>query len=245
MSRPAVSRVHPHPCRACSVQGSFCSLSDELRSVFESLKTSAAYSKGEVAFHEADPCHSVFVVCKGSIKLVTSSSEGRSLLLRFVGPGGLLGDSEAMTSLASYQCSAIAAEPSVLAVIPRATFVRFVAAYPEAALRLTHALSEEYKMAQRETKALAFGGTSTSRLAHLLLEQASKHGEVVADGIHIPSQVTHLEFAQWIGSTRETVTRVLGNLEHDGVIERTACEIVIHDPAALASLTAVEPHGHV
>ncbi len=236
MCHPAVSWVHPRSCCGCSVHGSFCSLSDELRPVFESLKTSAEYSKGEFAFHEADPCHSVMIVCKGSMKLVTSSSEGRNLLLRFVGPGGLLGDSEAMTALASYQCSAIATEPSVLAVIPRATFVRFVTAYPEAGLRLTYALSEEYKMAQREAKALAFGGNSTSRLAHLLLEQASRHGQVVADGIHIPSQITHLEYAQSIGSTRETVTRILGNLQHDGVIERTEDEIVIHDPAALASL---------
>lgn len=236
MTRPPASRVHPHPCSACSVQRSFCSLSDNLRVVFDGLKTSAAYSRGEVVFHEANPCHRVFVVCTGSMKLVTSSSEGKVLLLRFAGPGELLGISEAVLGNSSYQCSAIAAEPSVLAIIPRDTFVRFVTSYPEACLHLTYALSEQYKSAQRETKFLAFGGTSTSRVAHLLLEEASAHGKAVEADIHVPSHVTHSEIAQSIGSTRETVTRILGNLNHSGIIERTANEIVIHNAYELARL---------
>lgn len=236
MSRPPASQVQPHPCSACSVQRSFCSLSDDLRVVFDSLKTSAVYSRGKVAFHEGDPSHRVFIVCEGSMKLVTSSTEGKVLLLRFAGPGQLLGISEAVLGNASYQCSAIAAEPSVVASVPRDTFVRFVTSYPEACLRLTYSLSEQYKLAQRETKFLAFGGTSTSRLAHLLLEQASEHGEAVQADIHIPSHVTHSEIAQSIGATRETVTRILGNLNHNGILERTSNEIVIHSAYELARL---------
>jgi CRP/FNR family cyclic AMP-dependent transcriptional regulator len=230
--------MHSQPCSACSAQRSFCSLSDQLHAVFETLKTSVNYAKGEFAFHEADACHNVFVVCAGSMKLVTSSSEGRVLLLRFAGPGTLLGLTEAMLERRPYQCSAIAAEPSALAVIPAETFVRFVTSYPEACLRLTVALSEQYKMAQRETKFLALGGSSISRLAHLLLEEASVHGEFEPDGIHIPLHVTHSELAQSIGSTRETVTRILGELNQSGVIERTADAIVIHGTEELTRLAA-------
>lgn len=229
----------PQPCSACSSQRSFCSLSDELHAVFETLKTSVTYAKGAFAFHEGDRCHSVFVVCAGRMKLVTSSSEGKLLLLRFAGPGTLLGLTEAMLERhPPYQYSAIAAEASALAVVPSDTFVRFVTSYPEACLRLTVALSEQYKIAQRETKFLAFGGSSTSRIAHLLLEQASVHGEVEADGIHIPLHITHAELAQSIGATRETVTRILGELNQSGVIKRTPTAIVIHETEELARLAA-------
>ena len=235
---PPVPPMHSRPCRACSSQRSFCSLPEQLHAVFETLKTSVTYAKGEIAFHEGDRCHNVFVVCAGRMKLVTSSSEGKTLLLRFAGPGTLLGLTEAMLDRHPYQCSAIAAEPAALAVVPVETFLRFVTTYPEACLRLTVALSEQYKIAQRETKFLAFGGSSISRIAHLLLEEAAVHGEVAADGIRIPSHITHAELAQAIGSTRETVTRILGELNQSGVIKRTANAIVIRGTEELSRLAA-------
>lgn len=169
------------------------------------------------------------------MKLLTSSREGRGLLLRFCRTLQILGLAEAVLKQPSYQCSAIAAEPAVAAV-PSDTFMRFAASNPELRIRLTTALSEQYRLAQLETKFLAFGGTSTSRLAHLMLEAASERGETQADGVHFPSHVTHLELAQSIGTTLETVTRILGNLNDSGILERTPTEFVIHGTEELHRL---------
>ncbi len=224
-------------CSTCTVHRSFCTLPDEIRSVFEDLKTSAVYKRGEAAFHEGEACHGVVVVCNGSMKLVTASSEGRVLLLRFAGAGEILGIAEALRG-APYECSAIAAEPSVLAIVPRATFIRFIGTYADACVRLTVALSEQYRTAQRETRFLAFGETSTARLARLLLDWSAERGEVGRGLVRIPSHVTHNELAQSIGSTRETVTRILSDLHHRGIVERTENEIVIHGTNELARLGA-------
>jgi CRP/FNR family transcriptional regulator len=202
------------------------------------LKTSAAYKKGETVFREAETCHSVFVVCEGSMKLLTASREGKVLLLGFARPGQVLGLAEAVRDRAPYEFSAIAAEPAIVAIIPRERFVKFAAAYPEASLRLVRSLSEQYKMAQQETKFLAFGETSTARFAHLLLDWSAQRGETAADGIHVASHVTHAELAQSIGSTRETITRILGDLDHRGIIERRAEEIVIRSADELTRLAA-------
>ena len=220
-----------HPCDACLVHKSFCPLPDDLRAVFEVLKTTGGYRKGDVAFHESDACHSVFVVCAGSVKLTTAASQGKVLLLRFARPGELLGIAEAVTGR-PYDCSAIAAEPSVLAHVPRDTFMRLVASHPSLACRLTVALSEQYRFAQRETKFLAFGETSTARLARLLLDWSAERG----NPIH--SNLTHAELAESIGSTRETVTRILGTLSHNGIVERTHDEIVIRREQELNRLAA-------
>lgn len=236
MSLPPVSRARPQSCSACVLQQSFCHLSEELRTTFDGLKTTVTYWKGETIFHEDDPCQSVFAVCDGSVKLVTTSSEGRVLLLRFAHPGEMLGLAEAVLGPAPYSCSAIAAESSVLAVIPRETFLRFMNSYPEARLGLTIALSEQYKLAQRETKFLGFGENSTVRLAHLLLEWSAQHGVPGEDGVHIPLHVTHGDLAQAIGATRETVTRLLGHLTRAGLIERRENAIVVLRPAELAAL---------
>ena len=236
MSRLPASRVHSHSCNDCPVQRSFCPLPADLRTVFEALKTTTALDKGETFFHEGEPCRSVFVICSGYVKLTTASSEGKVLLLRFAGPGDLLGVAEAVLGNAPYECSGVAAEPVLVAVIPSDTFLRFVGAYPDTCVRLTLALSEQYKAAQRETRFLAFGETSTARLARLLMDWSAERGRTDADGVHIPSRVTHTEIAQSIGSTRETVTRILGALNHRGIVERTPDEIFIRRAQELTRL---------
>lgn len=238
MSLPPVSRVRPHSCSTCPLHRSFCDLSENLRVAFDGVKTTVAYRKGEVVFDEGDRCHSVFAVCEGSVKLVTASSEGRVLLLRFARPGEMLALAEAVLGPGPYGCSAVAAERSLLAVIPRGTFIRFISSFPEACLALTLALSEQYKFAQRETKFLGMGETSTVRLARLLLEWSGERGTAAADGVHIPLHVTHGDLAQAIGSTRETVTRILGNLTRDHLIERRDDEIVVLQAGELSRLYA-------
>ena len=241
MSLPPVSRVRPHSCSTCSLHQSFCHFAEELRAAFDGLKTTVTYWKGETVFHEGDRCQSVFAVCEGSVKLITTSTEGRVLLLRFMQPGEMLALAEAMLGPAPYECSAVAAENSILAVIPREMFLRFIGTYPQACLGLTLALSTQYKIAQRETKFLGMGEHSIVRLAHLLLEWSGQFGAAGGDGAHIPLHVTHGDLAQAIGATRETVTRLLGQLSRAGIIERRAKAIVVLRPAELARIGTLPP----
>lgn len=235
MFSPA-SRVRPQSCSDCALDRSFCHFPEHLRAAFDGLKTTVAYRKGAMIFDEGSDSHSVFAVCEGSVKLITASSEGRVLLLRVARPGEVLGLAEAVLGSAPYECSGIAAEASILAVIPRETFIRFISSYPEACVGLTVALSEQYKLAQRETKLLAFGA-STFRLARVLLDWSAELGETVpGSGLRIPLHMTHTDLAQAIGSTRETVTRILTHLSHDGLIERRADGIVILRRDDLAGL---------
>jgi hypothetical protein len=81
------------------------------------------------------------------------------------------------------------------------------------------------------------GETSSVRLAHLLLEWSAECGTAAADGVHIPLRVTHGDLAQAIGATRETVTRILGNLTRGRLIERKDDEIVILDANELSRLS--------
>ena len=232
MIPPPVPRAHPPSCTACTLHRSFCDFPDEVRAAFDGIKTTVAYSRGETIFHESDPCQSVFAICEGSVKLITTSNEGRILLLRFARPGEMLGLADVLDPT-PYDCSAIAAEDSILAVIPRDTFLRFIGSYPEACLGLTVALSEQYKFAQREARFLGFGETSDVRLAQLLLEWSAEHGAAGPDGVTL-SGVTHGDLAQAIAATRETVTRLLGRFSRAGIIERRENAIVLRRPAELA-----------
>jgi CRP/FNR family cyclic AMP-dependent transcriptional regulator len=241
MSHAPAARVRPRSCGTCPLHRSFCDFPEELRAAFDGLKTTIAVSRNETIFEERTRCHSVFAVCEGNVKLVTSSTEGRVLLLRVAGPGEMLALAEAVSDAMPYQCSAIAMEPTILASIPRETFIRFVNSYPQACVALAVALSEQYRCAQEEEKFLAFGETSTVRLARLLLGWSEDRGEPARDGVSIPVHLTHTELAQAIGSTRETVTRVLGSLSDRGLVERQSSGLVVVQPDALARIASSSP----
>jgi len=223
------------PAHSCSAGCANYPLPADLHVPFDEVKTTIRREKGEVLFHEFEPCHSVFVVTLGRMKLITSSREGNALILRFAGPGDVLGAAEALHGTA-YGASAIVLEPVVLAAVPRDTFLRFINTYPAAAFWLTGVLSEQYTAAQRQAKFIAFGQTSAARLARRLLEWSSEHGRSDTDGIHIPMQVTHSDLAQATSSTRETITRVLRLLRDRGVVERKPDEVVIRKPDELKRL---------
>ncbi|HET8797917.1 MAG TPA: Crp/Fnr family transcriptional regulator [Thermoanaerobaculia bacterium] len=231
--------MQAHSCGACAAESSFCALPEPVREAFGRLKTSVVYRAGDAAFHEGDPCRSVYVVCSGRMKLMTASRDGRLLLLGFARPGEILAVAEALRDGAPYECSAIAAEPAVLSLVPRETFLRFLASYPQAARRITISLSDQYWKAQREEKFLGLGDRSASRLAHLLLDWSSERGRSDDDGVHIPMHVTHTDLAQAIGSTRETVTRILSDFSHRGIVERRPDEIVIHSTDALTRIGTI------
>lgn len=235
MNHSPAARAHPHSCVACTLKKSFCP-PGAIRDVIDRLKTSNLYEPGSTAFHETEPCHSVFLVCSGRVKLMTASRAGKTLLLRLAGEGELLAAADAVAGVA-YSYSAIAAEPTVLSAIPRETFVRLVASYPTLAGRLTNALCEQYEFARKETRFLGFGETSTARLARLLMQWTADDGtEDHQQAPHIPAYVTHTDLAQAIGSTRETVTRILSDLRERGVIVRDHDAIFIRNADALAHL---------
>jgi len=237
-SRPL--RAHPQLCRDCKIarERSFCSLPRDVRSVLDELKAGVAYARGETVFGEGAPSRSVYIVCSGVLKLLNASDQGKVLLTRFALPGEMLGLAEALIA-APYECSAVAAEASTVSVVPRETLLRFVLSYPAAGLMMTSALAEQYRGVQREARFLAFGGTSAARLARLLLESSSDPDDRSVTCIRIPQHVTHAELAESIGSTRETVTRVLSELARRGLIRRNRDGMVVVDREHLVALLDV------
>ena len=77
--------------------------------------------------------------------------------------------------------------------------------------------------------------SNRKRLIHLLLELVERYGLLVPDGVKINIKLTHLEMANVIGSTRETVTVVLGQLQDEGLIQVERRQITICQPEKLAA----------
>lgn len=66
-----------------------------------------------------------------------------------------------------------------------------------------------------------------------IYQLAKRHGIRDAHGTIIDLKITHQELAEMVGTSRETVTRVLAHLREQGIIEINQRRMTLIDPEAL------------
>lgn len=205
-------------CGQCPVRmsHSFCNMEPEPVEALDAIKFTGAYPKGALLFVEGEQPRGVYILCSGRAKLTTTSTEGRTLIVKIANHGEILGASAAILGK-PYEVSAEMLEPSQVSFIRREDFLRFLNAYSEACMHTAQQLSEKYEAAQREIRSLGLAHTTSEKLAKLLLGW-SDEGEETPQGTRMQVLLTHEEIAQMIGTTRETVTRLLSEFKRKKLI---------------------------
>jgi len=207
------------------------------------LKT---FDKGSVIFIEGDRPRGVYNVRQGRVKLTTSTPEGRVLILGVAGPGDTLGLS-AVVSRSDYEATAEAIEPVVAQFIPGEVYLSRLRRSADFALEAAAELSRRYRDAHAAMRVLASADPVLIRLARLFLNWASdvasgnNNGNGHKNG-HSPLQIhnnfTHQQIAEMIGSSRETVTRVLREMRERDLVTLKGADLCIHSPAKLTLVAA-------
>jgi CRP/FNR family cyclic AMP-dependent transcriptional regulator len=225
-------------CASCEFRSlrSFCNLGTEALTDFESIGVHATLPKGAKIFHEDGQSNGVFVVCTGQVKLSCTSMEGRTLILKIAMPGDVLGLG-AVISGSRYEVTAETIEPTQVKSIRREDFLSFIEKHGEASLHAAKALSEEYKAAFFDARRLALSGSAAGRLASVLLDwgRAASCGK---PEMRFSMALTHEELANLVGSSRETVTRVLGRFKKEKLIQIRGASVLILCPEKLEHLAA-------
>jgi CRP/FNR family transcriptional regulator len=184
----------------------------------DTVKFTSLYPKGSLLFVEGEQPRGIFILCSGRVKLTTSSTEGKMLIVKIAEPGEVLGASATILGK-TYEVSAETIEPSQLNFIKREDFLKFLNTYADACMHTAQQLSEKYHAAQREIRSLGLAQTTGEKLAKLLLDWCDRGGEITPKGIRFKVLLTHEEIAQMIGTTRETVTRLLSDFKRRKIID--------------------------
>ncbi len=227
MPTPYNLNVH-NDCSECDVRAgrTFCNLAPETLAELDTIKFTGIYPKGSLLFVEGEQPRGVFLLCAGRVKLTTSSSEGKTLIVKIAEVGEVLGASATILGKA-YEVSAETIEPSQLNFIKRDDFVRFLSSHVDVCMHTAQQLSEKYQSAQREIRSLGLSQTTSEKLARLLLDWCNKNGEQTTRGIRLSVLLTHEEVAQMIGTTRETVTRIFSDFKKRQIIEVKGSNIFV------------------
>jgi CRP/FNR family transcriptional regulator, cyclic AMP receptor protein len=161
-----------------------------------------------------------------------SSSDGRRLLLGVAGAGDTLG----LTSAISGNCSEIQAEaryPCRIASLRRKDFLEFLLRHPVASQNVGRELCLHYTRACERLRILGLTTSATSRLAYLL-SQWCKTGQQTSAGIQIRCVLTHEEIGDYIGASRETVTRTLTDFRSHDLMSLRGSTLIVTSRSALA-----------
>jgi len=223
-------------CLICKLRtsGFFCDLPKQSLEDLEKIKYASAYPQGAVLFVEGQAPRGVYIVCSGRVKLSTTSRDGKTLILRIANAGEVLG-LHATVSGKPYELTAEALQPCQLDFIRRDDFLRFLQNHGNACLHAAQHLSKNCQSAYEMIRSLGLSHSVSEKLARLLLEWAHD-GESTQEGIRIKVALTHEEIAQLIGTSRETVTRVLGEFRDKQLAQLRGSTLLIRDRSGLERL---------
>jgi CRP/FNR family transcriptional regulator, cyclic AMP receptor protein len=186
------------------------------------------HDRGIVLFAEGDPVRGVYVLNKGTAAVSVSSSEGRVVILRLAHAGEVLGLNCVLCN-SSYDTTVKTLAPCCIDFMSCAELMEFIERSQDGAGALLRLLSRELTQLTERTRSLLLPKTASARLANLLLEFGR-------DSTRIERVVTQEEIAQLIGSSRETVTRLLTILRTRNIIQVTSDSFVIRDRRALENM---------
>jgi CRP/FNR family cyclic AMP-dependent transcriptional regulator len=223
-------------CASCGMRaaGFFCQLDPPALKDFSAVRTTSTYPGGSVLYIEKQDPRGVFVVCAGEVKLSISSSAGKTLILRIAKAGEILG---LMAVLANtpYEVTAETLRPSQVAFIRREDFLQLLAKHPDMHQGVVRQLTALYSGACEQLRTVGLSTSAPEKVARLLLEWSSE-GKQTKSGMQIKVPLTHEEIAEFVGTTRETVTRTLSEFKTKQLVVLQGSTLTISNRAALESI---------
>ena len=233
----AMGACHEH----LSDSGFVSRLSPPVVKAFESIRMTTTYPAGAMLFVEGETPQGAFVLSTGRVKLSICSATGKVIILRIAKPGEILGLHAAVSST-GFQATAETVEQCQVSFVRRDEFLRFLREHPEASLEAARQLSASYQEACEQLRAIGLCDSARERVARFVLEWAES-GEMREEGVRATLTLTHEEIGQLIGTSRETITRALGDFKSRDWIAIKGSSLLVKDIGALQEMAGEEVHS--
>ena len=204
----------------------FCTLclKDWLPAVDAHRKT-FQYKKGEVIFKEGDPVTGIYFVYQGKVKVHKQWGD-KELIIRFANQGQIFGHRGLGNDSPTYPVSGTALEPTSACLIDIDFFLTTLKVNHEFLYQLMMFFADDLQESERRMRNLAHMPVR-GRLAQALLALENKFGRT-ADGF-IDIHLSRQDIASYVGTTYETVFRLINDFTDEKLIEVSGKDILIKD----------------
>jgi len=224
-------------CVSCTLRrdGDFCSLADPLLHQLNSAGHLTLYPDSVDLLTEGVVPAGVYILCSGRAKLAVRAHDGKTIILKVAAERHVLGLSAVVSGRPS-PVSATTIELCQIKFVEQREFLDLLARDSSVALRCAQLLASEVGTAFDDVYDLLLARSSTEKLARLLLSWVAD--EPRNRDLRVPRDFTHEEMAQMIGSSRETVTRLLSDMKRKELIRLEGSTLVIPNRIALQAIAS-------
>jgi CRP/FNR family transcriptional regulator len=200
--------------------------------------TEARYGKGEFIFREGDPTEYFHIVKEGTVKCVKSTPDGKECTLKVLMPGDLFCCDAAAFDGSCHPGTAQPMGDVRVLRMSKTAYFDMLRRSPDAALEVIKYLGNRLHEVQEKAKILALD-RADQRLAALLIDLAARCGTHDPQGIRLPMRLTRQDMANMVGTTTETVIRIMSRFKRDHLVAGTAKRLVIRNLERLKAVASL------
>jgi CRP/FNR family transcriptional regulator, cyclic AMP receptor protein len=216
-------------CRM-TAEGFLASLPVEEVDALRAVGVRRAYGANVALLHESDEAGPVVVLLGGRAKISVTGA-GREAIFGVVGPGELVGELAAIDD-SPRSTTVTTLEPVEALVIPRSDFLALLHRYPRIALVILRMTARRLRYA--DTQRAQFATLDVAgRLAQRLLELCERFGTPQERGVEIRLPLSQEELANWVGASREAVSKAFQLLRTLNIVETGRRRVTVLDLDAL------------
>lgn len=199
------------------------------------VKRSSPLQKGDVLFRAGDEFRGIYAVRSGLVKVFATDDDGEEQIIGFFLPGEMLGLDAIESQI--HACSAVALETSSYCTVPFSELSEICKQIPELQNQLLRIMSRELSS---ENKMLLTLGKKNSeeKVATFLLTISTRYHQLGYSANEFKLMMSRQEIGNYLGITFETVSRVLGRLQRNGIIKVNRKAIKIIDMVALKNIVS-------
>jgi CRP/FNR family transcriptional regulator, cyclic AMP receptor protein len=183
------------------------------------------YKKNMIIFMEDEPGEAFYYIKSGKVKIYRTYEDGREHIIHIFGEGDVFGEATLFNNIC-YPASASIYEDASIGIIKNADLEKLVKENSELSLKLIKLFAKKLIFAQNKIKDLTFNDVF-SRTASQLIKLSKEYGVVTEKGTAIKMQLSRQELAEMVGTTRETVSRVISKFKKEKSITENNDNLMI------------------
>ncbi len=189
----------------------------------EDIETIDKYSqmrdvkKKEKLYFQGAHDDNFYILKKGSVKIIKHTQQGNDIILDILSGGTIFGEMSA-SEPAEKDESAEVIEDGLICTLKKTDFERLIQLVPGLEIKVTKMMGLKHRKIENKLLELLFCSVE-QRLAKTFLRLLDDFGIPDNGGYLVKIRLTHKDYADLIGSTRETVTATLNNMKNGGLID--------------------------
>jgi CRP/FNR family transcriptional regulator len=184
------------------------------------------YNKGDMLCSQGEKSDTLFIINEGQVKISKLTKEGKEQIIHIFTSGDFFGELSLFSSNEIYNFDAYAISNVKICTLSKHDMDKIIMSNPEISLKLLQVISKRLTQTENLAQNLATNDAEI-RIAFMLLEFGEKYGVAVSQGLQINLPINREEMANYVGVTRETISRKLSIFEELGIISLKGNKVLI------------------